>query len=127
MPAHPAFRYVLLFLLLLFALPPSPAQAAEEADFKTRLLAGPLSDCQEIVFAARTILPEHWYANIGYWATDANRSMCGTPWRWIIGVAGVEVAARRRLMNDNYAIRENIPERGVTWCSAFDCCENPRS
>jgi hypothetical protein len=78
MPAHPAFRYVLSFLLLLFALPPSPAQAAEEADFKTRLLAGPLSDCQEIVFAARTILPEHWYANIGYWATDANRSMCGT-------------------------------------------------
>jgi hypothetical protein len=79
MPAYPTFRCVVPFILsLAFALAPlTPVRASAAADLKARLLAGPLHDCQEIVFAARTILQEHWYANIGYWATDSQRPMYG--------------------------------------------------
>ena len=42
------------------------------------LLAGPLGDL-EIVFATRIFVnPEHWYANIGYFATDENKKVYGT-------------------------------------------------
>ena len=42
-----------------------------------QFLAGPMRDVEEIVFAARSILHEHWYANIGYWAADRCRPMYG--------------------------------------------------
>src|SRR5208282_961469 len=80
MPAYPAScRYVFVFLACLaFTLSrTTAARGAEAADLKAKFLAGPMRDVEEIVFAARTILYEHWYANIGYWATDQCRPMYG--------------------------------------------------
>lgn len=41
------------------------------------LLAGPVGDL-EIVFATRTFIPEHWYANIGYLSPDEGQKLYGT-------------------------------------------------
>ena len=40
-------------------------------------LAGPVGDL-EIVFATRTIIREHWYANIGYLSPDESQKLYGT-------------------------------------------------
>ena len=53
------------------------ARGEKPADLRAQFLAGPMRDVEEIVFAARSILHEHWYANIGYWATDRGRPMYG--------------------------------------------------
>ncbi len=53
------------------------ARGEKPADLRAQFLAGPMRDMEEIVFAARSILYEHWYANIGYWATDRCRPMYG--------------------------------------------------
>ncbi len=56
----------------------APSAGGEKpADLRTRFLAGPMHDVEEIVFAARTIMYEHWYANIGYWAANRGRPMYG--------------------------------------------------
>jgi len=39
--------------------------------------AGPLAGVEEIVFAVRTIIHEHWYANFGYFSPDADKKMYG--------------------------------------------------
>ena len=50
----------------------------------TVLAAGPVSvshgvpdGMEEIVFAVRSVFSEHWYANIGYFSTDADRKCYG--------------------------------------------------
>ncbi len=53
------------------------ARGEKPADLRAQFLAGPMRDVEEIVFAARSILYEHWYANIGYWAADRCRPMYG--------------------------------------------------
>jgi cytochrome c553 len=55
----------------------SSARGEKPADLRAQFLAGPMRDVEEIVFAARSILYEHWYANIGYWAADRFRPMYG--------------------------------------------------
>jgi len=39
--------------------------------------AGPLAGVEEIVFAVRSVLHEHWYANFGYYSPDANKKLYG--------------------------------------------------
>jgi len=41
-----------------------------EVDLLTPFRAGPMKDVQKVVFAARGIGVEHWYANFGYYAHD---------------------------------------------------------
>ena len=53
------------------------ARGEKPADLRAQFLAGPMRNVEEIVFAARSILHEHWYANIGYWAADRCRPMYG--------------------------------------------------
>jgi cytochrome c553 len=53
------------------------ARGEKPADLRVQFLAGPMRDVEEIVFAARSILYEHWYANIGYWSADRCRPMYG--------------------------------------------------
>ncbi len=40
-------------------------------------MAGPLAGVNEIVFAVRSVIQEHWYANFGYLSPDANHKMYG--------------------------------------------------
>ncbi len=63
--------WIALALLLLAV----PAFAAEPASLLERFRAGPMAGVQDIVFAARRMndTDGHWYANIGYYAHDANR------------------------------------------------------
>ena len=53
------------------------ARCEKPADPRAQFLAGSMRNVEEIVFAARSILYEHWYANIGYWAADRCRPMYG--------------------------------------------------
>ena len=41
------------------------------------LMAGPMSRIEEIVFAVRTPMIEHWYANFGYFSPDGERKCYG--------------------------------------------------
>lgn len=45
-----------------------------EPDLLTTFRAGPMHGVKEIVFAARKVIPEHWYANFGYYAADTGPS-----------------------------------------------------
>jgi hypothetical protein len=51
------------------------AAASQETDdtLLEKALAGPLAGVEEVVFAARPVLGEHWYANFGYYAADDKR------------------------------------------------------
>jgi cytochrome c553 len=53
---------------------PAPPARVEPA-LRDRLLAGPLKSSPDIIFCARKPNPTdgHWYANLGYYAHDANR------------------------------------------------------
>ena len=49
-----------------------PRQSVQEANGWTGVaLAGPTGGLEEIVFAVRSVIPEHWYANFGYFSPDA--------------------------------------------------------
>ena len=48
-----------------------------DPDFVKNFLAGPMAGVEEIVFAVRSIIHEHWYANFGYFSPDANHKMYG--------------------------------------------------
>jgi hypothetical protein len=37
----------------------------------------PIAGVEEVVFAVRSVIPEHWYANFGYFATDAGHDCYG--------------------------------------------------
>jgi Hydrazine synthase alpha subunit middle domain len=71
--------WVLLPLGLLAALAASAAEAVPPSSAPGSLLdrfrAGPMAHVQEIIFAARKMneTDGHWYANLGYYAHDANR------------------------------------------------------
>ena len=38
-----------------------------------RSLAGPLAGVDEIIFAERVSMKDHWYVNFGYYSNDPNR------------------------------------------------------
>jgi len=46
-------------------------------EFLKNFLAGPMAGVDEIVFAVRSIIQEHWYANFGYLSPDENTKMYG--------------------------------------------------
>ena len=48
----------------------SPALLAEA-------LQGPLAGVEDVVFAARPVLGEHWYANFGYYAAESDKLYAG--------------------------------------------------
>jgi hypothetical protein len=54
-----------------------PAVQAESSDWIEQAKTGPMSGVDDIVFAVRTILHEHWYANFGYFSPDENRKAYG--------------------------------------------------
>lgn len=63
-------------LIVLAFLPVSVANAgAPGGPVLAKLRAGPMADVRDVVFAARKLNEGdgHWYANIGYYAHDANR------------------------------------------------------
>ena len=55
--------------------PPTDVQVADA--WAQEALAGPLAGVGEIVFAVRSVIPEHWYANFGYFSPDAGRKCYG--------------------------------------------------
>jgi mono/diheme cytochrome c family protein len=74
---------VILLTLMLRGLPGLPARAESFVDgsgneaARVRLeaaLAGPLAGVERVVFTVRTVIGEHWYANIGYsWKGPSDR------------------------------------------------------
>ena len=56
---------------------PLPAAAAPPADLMSAFRDGPLRGVDDVVFAARKIISEHWYANFSYYASDAGKSYFG--------------------------------------------------
>lgn len=55
--------------------PPADVQVADA--WAEEALARPLAGMDEIVFAVRSVIPEHWYANFGYFSPDACRKCYG--------------------------------------------------
>ena len=49
---------------------PPPLVKPARPDLAKDFLAGPMKDVNEVVFATRGVVGEHWYANIGYYSTD---------------------------------------------------------
>lgn len=57
---------------------PKPLKIQDETpELAQEFLCGPLAGAEEIVFAVRSIIHEHWYANFGYFSPDANKKMYG--------------------------------------------------
>ncbi len=54
-----------------------PRTNEDEADLRERVQAALGGGATEIVFAVRSILHEHWYANFSYFAPDSNRKAYG--------------------------------------------------
>ncbi len=52
-------------------------EAVDRLDLMTGFRAGPMRGVREIVFAVRKVIPEHWYANFGYYAADEGPSYFG--------------------------------------------------
>ena len=53
-------------------------QSVQEASgWAGAALAGPTGGLEEIVFAVRSVIPEHWYANFGYFSPDASQKCYG--------------------------------------------------
>ncbi len=56
----------------------SPAGSLIPSDLMTSALAGPMVHVENLVFAVRGIGSDgHWYANFGYWVSDANKMQYG--------------------------------------------------
>jgi hypothetical protein len=57
---------------------PGRSACAEGALLEAELLDGPVAGVDEIIFTIRSIGKDgHWYANFGYWSSDADRMMYG--------------------------------------------------
>jgi hypothetical protein len=55
---------------------PPAVTASSEALLET-FRAGPMAGVEDVIFAVRKIVPEHWYANFGYYASDQGKSYFG--------------------------------------------------
>jgi hydrazine synthase alpha subunit-like protein len=75
------FSKSVLALLALAAGAMAQSSRGERAGLLQEFLAGPMAGAEEIIFAARfsgsPTGDGHWYANIGYYAFDANRKAYG--------------------------------------------------
>ena len=56
---------------------PAPQDPAMTAQQVQQFLAGPMAGVEEIVFAVHSIVPEHWYANIGYVSYQRDHALYG--------------------------------------------------
>ena len=56
---------------------PPKLTGSKPMDLLAKFQAGPMQGVEEIVFAVRKVIPEHWYANFSYYASDAGRSYFG--------------------------------------------------
>ncbi len=54
-----------------------PSIQATDSNLIEKFRAGPMAQVGDIIFAVRKIIPEHWYANFGYYASDQGRSYFG--------------------------------------------------
>ena len=82
-------RHALSFLMMLLPLTATETAGAESSgelplqsvqdsgQWGKDLLADLASEMEEIVFAVRSVIPEHWYANFGYFSPDADRKCYG--------------------------------------------------
>lgn len=52
----------------------TPAGSEARKDLLTAFRHGPMEGVQRIVYAVRKVIPEHWYANFGYYASDSGPS-----------------------------------------------------
>lgn len=74
-----AIEIALTIALILLCVAARNGRAAEapnrEGSLLAAFLAGPMSEVQAVVFAARGVNPTdgHWYANFGYYAHDPER------------------------------------------------------
>ncbi len=65
-------------ILSISILPSGGPVRADDAMLEPELLEGPFVGADEIIFTIRSIGKDgHWYANFGYWSSDANRMMYG--------------------------------------------------
>ena len=56
---------------------PPTVRATPVVELLEKFRAGPMRGVEEIVFAVRQIISEHWYANFGYYASDQGKSYFG--------------------------------------------------
>lgn len=71
------YRIIIVYVLL-FSLSAGPVGGGKAHEFSERVLEDALAGTDEIVFAVRAEGTDgHWYANFGYWASDAKRMMYG--------------------------------------------------
>jgi hypothetical protein len=56
------------------AKPPKKPVAEPTRDLLTEFLPGPLAGVEEIVFAVRPVVGEHWYANFSYYASNDTKA-----------------------------------------------------
>ncbi|MHC4167230.1 MAG: HzsA-related protein [Planctomycetota bacterium] len=69
---------VVLTALSISVLLPGSSACAEGTLLEAELLDGPFAGVDEIIFTIRSIGKDgHWYANFGYWSSDADRMMYG--------------------------------------------------
>jgi len=52
-----------------------PKIAVETHDLLKEFLAGPMAGVEDIIFAERQVLGEHWYANFGYYAAGDGKTV----------------------------------------------------
>jgi hypothetical protein len=65
------------YVLLSANAEPPKVKRPDNAEFAKSFLAGPLAGVDEVVFAVRSIVHEHWYANFGYLSPDQNIKLYG--------------------------------------------------
>ncbi len=76
----PRSRAILILLAMLAGTDARTALSADEpldGNWAAGVLAGPETSVDEVVFAVRSVFPEHWYANFGYFSPDDGRQCYG--------------------------------------------------
>ena len=49
----------------------------DSSKWAAELSAGPTSGLEDVIFAVRSVIPEHWYANFGYFSPDSSQKCYG--------------------------------------------------
>jgi len=88
-----------MFLLLVLCISVLPA-GATAALLEPELLEGPFAGADEIIFTVRSVGHDgHWYANFGYWSSNANQMMYGRPGSRLCAL-NLRTGQRRDILND---------------------------
>ena len=64
-------------MALAAALVGAPLANGQTNSLLEQFRAGPMAGVRDIVFAVRKVVPEHWYANFSYYASDEGKSYFG--------------------------------------------------